>query len=194
MSHDSTPKFATYEPDRPGGRRAAPTIRSATDSDVTAIARLAHEREGGALPDQLRAIEAQASGSDRLQLFVATLTDQVVAFGRLAYFVPDDDAPANTVPEGWLFAGLIVDPRYRRRSIGLALTEHRLQWLTGRAAHAHYFANAENQPTIDLHEKLGFVEVTRDFTFPGVSFSGRGVGVLFRIRVPPAPANDEFPA
>lgn len=33
---------------------------------------------------------------------------------------------------------------------------------------------------LGLHASLGFVKVTRDFTFPGVEFRG-GVGVLCRV-------------
>jgi len=39
-----------------------------------------------------------------------------------------------------------------------------------------YFTNAAS---LLLHYRLGFREVTRDFTYPGVTFTG-GVGVLCR--------------
>lgn len=39
-------------------------------------------------------------------------------------------------------------------------------------------ANAQNLVTIDLHARLGFKEITREFTFPGVEFQG-GREVLF---------------
>jgi hypothetical protein len=37
--------------------------------------------------------------------------------------------------------------------------------------------------SIDLHRDLAFVEVTRDFTFPGVTFEG-GSGILFMTALP----------
>lgn len=66
------------------------------------------------------------------------------------------------------------------RGIGLALTRYRLKWIAERADHAYYFANTRNHASIDLHTRLGFTELTRDFVFPGVSFTG-GQGVLHRI-------------
>lgn len=41
---------------------------------------------------------------------------------------------------------------------------------------------ARNVASLRLHAKLSFVEVTRDFSYPGVEFSG-GVGVLCRADV-----------
>jgi hypothetical protein len=52
-------------------------------------------------------------------------------------------------------------------------------WISERASEAFYFANALNRPSIDLHARLGFVELTRDFSIPGASFVG-GCGILFR--------------
>lgn len=69
-----------------------------------------------------------------------------------------------------------------------ALTAHRLDWVRGRAEVVYYFANARNGATIDLHRRLGFEEVTRDFAIPGVAFEG-GVGVLFRARPDARPAH-----
>jgi hypothetical protein len=60
------------------------------------------------------------------------------------------------------------------------LTPQRLAWIGDRADAAYYFANARNVTSIDLHGKLGFIEVTRDFTFPGASFED-GAGILFRV-------------
>jgi hypothetical protein len=33
--------------------------------------------------------------------------------------------------------------------------------------------------SVELHRRLGFEEVTRDFSFPGLTFEG-GKGILFR--------------
>jgi hypothetical protein len=54
-----------------------------------------------------------------------------------------------------------------------------MAWAFQRAGEVWFFANARNRASVDLHARLGFVEVTRDFAFPGVSFDG-GVGVLCR--------------
>ena len=67
----------------------------------------------------------------------------------------------------------------------LELTRRRLGWIAGRGAtEAYYFANAQNLASIDLHAKLGFVELTRDFHVPGATFAG-GVGILFRVQLKP---------
>ncbi len=65
-------------------------------------------------------------------------------------------------------------------AIGRALTEERLAWIRGRAREAWYFANARNDASLELHRQLGFVEVTRTFWYPAVSFDG-GEGVLCRL-------------
>jgi hypothetical protein len=62
-----------------------------------------------------------------------------------------------------------------------------MAWAFERAGEVWFFANACNRASLDLHARLGFVEVTRDFVFPGVCFDG-GVGVLCRAaRQQPSP-------
>ena len=175
--------FADYEPRPPQGpgRPSSFSIRRAVPADLPDIVRILHERDGGSRKDHARRLRSQIEDSERRHPIVAVVDDRVAAYGRSAYFVPPEGSPADTAPEGWYLVGVVVDPEHRRRGIGLALTERRLAWLRERTDHAYYFANAENRATIDLHGKLGFVEVTREFSFPGVSFSGAGVGILFRV-------------
>jgi hypothetical protein len=54
-----------------------------------------------------------------------------------------------------------------------------MAWVFERAPDVWFFANARNRASLNLDAELGFVEVTRNFVFPGVSFDG-GVGVLGR--------------
>jgi L-amino acid N-acyltransferase YncA len=56
----------------------------------------------------------------------------------------------------------------------------RLDWIRRRAAEAWFFANARNTASIALHRELGFEEVSRRFSFPGLTFDG-GDGILFRL-------------
>ncbi len=42
--------------------------------------------------------------------------------------------------------------------------------------------NARNTASIELHERFGFEEITRRFSFPGLTFKG-GEGILFRLRL-----------
>lgn len=58
----------------------------------------------------------------------------------------------------------------------------RLAWIFHRSDTAYFFANSLNSVSIELHRRLGFEEVQRDFAFPGASFVGGGVGILYRAR------------
>ena len=113
------------------------------------------------------------------RLFVASVEGCFAGFGRTTHFIPPAGARPNVAPEGYYVVGLLVDPAWRRRGVGLALTRARMGRAFERGEHVWFFANARNRASLDLHARLGFVEVTRDFAFPGVSFDG-GVGVLCR--------------
>jgi RimJ/RimL family protein N-acetyltransferase len=114
---------------------------------------------------------------------VAEGDGRVVGFAR-ARKVDNVTDENYSVPEGWYLLGVIVAPEMRRRGIATELTRFRLDWISQRAGEAFFFANSLNLASIDLHQKLGFVEVQRPFAFPGASFSGGGVGVLFRACAP----------
>lgn len=113
-------------------------------------------------------------------LFLAVdSSEAVVGWGRVGHFVAPPDAPVKCAPDGHYMGGLLVGSGWRRRGIGRALTSERLAWVFERSPEVWYFTNARNLASLALHESLGFVEVTRDFVYPGVSFDG-GVGVLGR--------------
>jgi GNAT superfamily N-acetyltransferase len=188
--------FAPYEPrpsDRP--RPAAGDgllVRAAAPDDAAVIAALLAEREGGSLEMHLEKITAELGrpdiGQKRL-LLVGEVCGPVVGFARVVYLAPAADAPANIIPEGWYLGGVVVTAAHRRRGIGHALTRRRLEWLQDHGVGAAwFFANADNRASIDLHAAFGFREVTRDFVQPGVSFSGRGIGILYRAELDVAPA------
>ncbi len=177
--------FAEYEPaaqGRPVAARAL-AIRKACVRDLPRLAQLSQQRHGGQEQDHLRGWRTALEEADNEELalaLVAVLHDELVAFGRARHVDPRDDSAYRTVPAGWYLTGVIVDPAHRRRGIAHALTRARLDWIVERAGCAYYFASAQNRPTLDLHEGLGFVELTRDFSFSGVTFTG-GVGILFRV-------------
>ena len=177
--------FAEYEPRRPERIASAATafeIRHATPTDLPRVTEIIRARDGGKQARIIENLRQQLDeGAERVHLVVAVAEALVVGWGRSTYFVPPLCSPTDVAPEGWHLAGLIVSQTHRRRGLGLALTHYRLDLLVKRAGTAWYFANAQNRVTIELHQKLGFVEVTRDFSFPGVSFSGDGVGILFRL-------------
>ena len=172
-------KFAEYAPE---GKRESPlcasnglSIRPLLASDLAQVARLQAQREGGDPDAHLESLSREFAanrGATGSAIWVAALGDRVIGFARASYFSPPAGAPAGTAPEGWYLLGLIVDPEFRRRGVGIELTHTRLQWIAQRSENAYYFASARNLPTIDLHRRLGFTEVTRSFVFPGVSFTG----------------------
>ena len=97
-------------------------------------------------------------------------------------FRPGPDAPADTGPLGYYLTGVFVAPDRRHGGIGTALTQARLDWIGERADAAWFFANARNAASIELHRRFGFEEVSRRFSFPGLTFDG-GEGILFRARL-----------
>jgi ribosomal protein S18 acetylase RimI-like enzyme len=155
-------------------------IRAARAGDCPAIAELEASCFGGSDLETLRGqCEAQIANPDR-RLVVATSGDDLVGFGRARHNRRPPGAPVAGLPDGWYLAGVAVIEAHRREGIGRALTEHRLRWIADRAAEAYYFTDAGNRASIDLHRALGFAEVSRDVSAPGITFPG-GSGVLFRV-------------
>lgn len=168
-------------------RPATAAVRPATADDVDGMVQLAIARSrspseglGSAGIEHWRELFTNNLGRDDRRLTVAEAAIGLVGYARTGWFEPAADAPTNSAPAGWYLIGLRVDPHRRRCGIARALTEERLDWVAARADEAWYFANARNRVSLGLHASLGFVEVTRDFSFPGVEFRG-GVGVLSRI-------------
>ena len=168
--------FADYQPDA----HADPLpveIRALTDADIDECAALAAERNGLDRATWSRAFRDHLT-LDRHQTFVAVHTGRVVGYATVAWMTPSRELGGFNAPDGWYLTGLVVDPNWRRRGVGLGLTETRLEWLASRTHDVWYFANTVNRASLDLHTRLGFHEVTSDFGIPGVQFSG-GTGVLF---------------
>jgi ribosomal protein S18 acetylase RimI-like enzyme len=164
------------------------TIRSATLDDVDELARLAvaenrrspSDGRGSTSLEFWRNLFTNNLGRHDRHVKVAEAATGLVGYGRTGWYDPASDAPANTAPAGWYLNGLSVEPDWRRRGIARTLTAERLDWVAARADAAWYFANAQNRVSLALHASLGFVEVTRDFSFPGAEFPG-GAGVLCRV-------------
>ena len=190
-------RFAAYSPrsNESAARRARrparavePQIVTAIAADLDAIARITFEREGGTY-DQARQraarwfADAQADAAHNL-LLIARAGRAVAGYAR-AGFVPGKKSDEYDVPEGWYLGGIVVAKAYRRRGIGTSLTRRRIDWIAAErgAREVFYFVNSLNRASIDLHTPFGFVEVRRDFRFPGATFSGGGTGVLFRASV-----------
>jgi ribosomal protein S18 acetylase RimI-like enzyme len=156
-------------------------VRPAAAADLDALAAIRQEREGGHLPELSRRFSrALAKPAGGRLLLVGLVEGEVAGYGLAGHFDPPADSPANHAPAGWYLQGLVVRVARRRLGLGAELTRRRLQWLSGRAEHAYYFANSANEASIALHARLGFEELSRDFWYPDVSFTG-GDGVLFAI-------------
>ena len=168
-------EFADHSP-RPLGRpRAEVSVRPAVPGDVPAYAALlaAYDRRpDGVHRDRLRKRLRSGAGA----VLVAEVDAAFAGADRVAWLEPEGDRPP---PPGYYLVGLIVDPAHRRAGVGEALTRARVAWTLARADAVWYFANAGNRASLDLHARLGFEEVTRDFEVEGVTFDG-GEGVLAR--------------
>ncbi|MBJ7598956.1 GNAT family N-acetyltransferase [Candidatus Nephthysia bennettiae] len=156
-------------------------MRPAAPADVEVLAAIRQEREGGHLPELARRFfRALAEPAGGRVLLVGLIEGEVSGYGLAGHFDPPADSPANHAPAGWYLQGLVVRVARRRLGLGAELTRRRLEWLSGRAERAYYFANSANQASIALHAGLGFQELSRDFWYPDVTFIG-GEGVLFGI-------------
>ncbi|ASP37908.1 hypothetical protein CHH28_04105 [Bacterioplanes sanyensis] len=141
---------------------------------LPAIAELFEQREGHAI-----AIEALEHSllADNVIAFVAMQQQQLLGYSKAAHF----NGQAYS-PQGWYLSGLIVNPDYRRAGIAHELTRQRLNALSQHTDTVYYFANVNNQASIDLHGKFGFELLKDDFCFPGVTFN-QGRGQLFGIKL-----------
>lgn len=179
-------KFAEYV-DRPEKKHRLHrgnglVIRPALESDLDEVAAIAAERHGDVVEHWrpiVERIHREAQASDRSLFLVAMLSGRIMGYAKAACFVQPEGSPSNTAPEGWYLGGVVVRPADRRRGVGAELTRERLAWIAQRSPTAYYFANARNRVTIAMHRRFGFEELTRDFRFPNVQFTG-GVGILFR--------------
>jgi ribosomal protein S18 acetylase RimI-like enzyme len=156
-------------------------IRSLEPADLRAAASIIADCADGDA-DHQRGLLARrlARNAPDDALLVAQLGEPVVAVGRVTYFEPAEDSPQNAAPSGFYLLGVNVHPTYRRRGIGRALTQARLRWIEKRAPVAWFFTDATNEPSIRLHEALGFRRNTSDFWFPTAKFSEHG-GLLFSL-------------
>jgi len=179
--------LATYAPRGNAPSRATDVrVRFMEGTDVDAVASIEAARERAADRGPFEARLRRQLDDPATLLLVAEVGRDIVGFGRAAFIATPADATADWVPEGWYLVGVVVVDAWRRGGIGRALTEARLAWIGERAERAFYFTNARNQTSLDLHRKLGFTELTRTFTGPGVAFDG-GRGVLDVIDLRNAP-------
>jgi ribosomal protein S18 acetylase RimI-like enzyme len=171
--------FAEYEPGTERRALGAEVgTRGAEEADLDACARLIVARTDGSVDGRRRRLLGDLQDPQRYSA-VACVGDEVVGYGGVMWHELTSADPPTTAPTGYYLVGLIVSPDWRRHGIGELLTVERMRWTAERADTIHYFANLANGATLDLHERLGFTEITRDFTFPGNPLKP-GTGVLLR--------------
>jgi ribosomal protein S18 acetylase RimI-like enzyme len=179
------PLFEPYRPQLNDGERPpaidSVLIRAALPSDVAELATIEAAREGGDVGEHAAKLEKllASSATGNARVLAAQHGPSLVGIAKATRFTPPAEPPPNIAPAGWYLSGVIVAEGYRRRGIGRRLTQARLSWIAERDRVAYYFANARNRATVELHRPFGFVEITRNFTFPGASFEG-GLGILFK--------------
>jgi ribosomal protein S18 acetylase RimI-like enzyme len=169
--------FAPYDPDstrRP--TESAISVRPAVAADLAVCAELIVTRTGGPAEARREMLLNDLERADRY-VAVACAGSEVVGYGGVFRHELTPDHPA--APTGYYLVGLIVAPAWRRYGIGELLTLERMRWTAERAGQIYYFANLANDATLDLHQRLGFTEVTRDFTFPKAPMAP-GAGVLLQ--------------
>jgi GNAT superfamily N-acetyltransferase len=170
--------FTPYTPSGASRPRAEVRVRPAVPADVPRCAALLAAYDGRPDAEHQQRLRRRLR-APRGCVLVAELGDdtrRIVGCGRVAWLEPDG---CGAAPAGHYLVGLVVDPAHRRSGIGEALTRARIAWALAHGPEVWYFANARNRASLDLHARLGFAEVTRDFTIPGVTFEG-GEGVLAR--------------
>ena len=157
-------------------------VREGSPADLEPCFALARIAAAERSSEEWRAsLAADVAEPERL-LVVAERAGELVGYGRARLFAPSPDAPPHTAPGGYYLTGVFVRDGERRRGAGTALTQARLDWIAGRAPEAWFFTNARNSASIELHRRFGFEEISRTFSFPGLTFDG-GEGILYRARL-----------
>lgn len=169
--------FATHSPDAGGHPPAEITLRPATKGDVEAILRIevVSGRSAGSV-GSAEGYRRAITDPERCVLIASVAQAGRVAVAGWAKTHHHVEA-VDLAPPGQYLGGITVDPAWRRRGIGAALTDARLQWIAARASTAYYVVNVQNGASIDLHRRWGFTEVLRAPKLMGVEFDG-GVGLL----------------
>jgi len=137
---------------------AAVRIEPLTKADVAPAVELAVRVLRVKPGDRAEQFTADISGQRR-RMFVAKVSSQVVAYGRILQLAADEAGPGT--PGGYYLSGVLVDPAWRGQGIATALTVARLRWAFTRADEVFYVTGADNTASLRLHAAVGFREIKR---------------------------------
>lgn len=166
--------FAAFDPDD-HGEEAPAVVRPAGPTDLDACAAITAQREGGTTSTWRGVLERRWARPDQLVL-VAECDGEVAAYASATHLTPTSEG-GRGAPDGWYLTGVLVAPHRRRRGLGRRLTLARIALLRDRADRVWYVASSHNEASLLLHAELGFREVARGVSIPGITFTG-GTGVL----------------
>ena len=103
---------------------------------------------------------------DQALLLGAFDAASLIGYARVAYFAHRDDAPMNCSPSGWYLLGVVVHPKWVRQGLATRLTTERLTWAAARSREIFYVAKPDNVASIEMHRKLGFLEMACNVSIP----------------------------
>jgi len=166
--------FAVYVPSvKPSAVAGSFTTRAAVMADVDALATVMAAR-GRSVEEH---VDHARKMIERLDvLLIAEKDGCALGWCGVQKFAIHSEADLE-----WLIAGLTVIPAVRRQGIAARLLSQVLRDTSRRAPGESVYSviNARNLASIDLHLKLGFVEVGRAASYAGIKFTG-GKGVLLK--------------
>ncbi|WP_448631750.1 N-acetyltransferase family protein [Cellulomonas soli] len=165
--------FAPFAPQVHGSPDPRVLVRAARLEDVPAIVQVAASR--GAVADGFEHRLTSAVGDPGRCVLVAHVGPTVVGWASVSWWSGHDD-----VPDGYAVSGLTVAPDWRRRYVGDRLLGAVLDWSWERTTVVRSVVNARNTPSVSLHERHGFMQVTRAAQLAGITFEG-GTGILMQV-------------
>lgn len=175
--------FAAFEPDPIRRPALAFDVTPAGAADLDGLVELALERDGGeARQHRERMLKRLELGPRAGRLLVAkSSAGKLLGYGASELLSwASETADTRRAPGGWYLTGVIVAPAARRRGVGRALTEARIEAWPSHTGPLRFVVNAQNRASIELHSGLGFELEAESVQVPGVRFAG-GRGLLFRL-------------
>ena len=145
--------MSLFEPYRPSSASAARpsglAIRPAMPWDLPRMAALGAQRLGTEPEAELERLRGEleriVAATARKLLCVAVHEEKVIGFARVTFLPTDLIDGARGLPPAWYLTGVVVDPSCRRRGVGAALTQYRIDWVAERASRLYFYANSLNQ-------------------------------------------------